>query len=120
MNRYLAQIKGIDNPVVEGLKGKDADAAPALFGTWLGAIIGVLLIAGAIWALFQLMTGALQWISSGGDPEKLAQAQGRLRDAGIGLIVLFSSWAIYLLILNWLGVGGGSSGGLNFDFPTLF
>lgn len=117
---FLAQ-QGISNPVVSGLQGKDQADAPGLFGTWLGSIIAIFMIAGAIWALIQMMRGALQWVASGGDQEKLQHAQGMIRDGVIGLVILFSIWALYLLILSWLGVGTLSpDGSFQFKFPTLF
>ncbi len=117
---YLAQ-KGISNPVVSGLQGKDQADAPGLFGNWLGSIIAMFLIAGAIWALIQMLRGGLQWVASGGDQEKLQHAQGMIRDAVIGMVVLFAIWALYLLILSWLGVGSTApDGSFQFKFPTLF
>lgn len=115
----MAAIPCIDNPVVQGLIGKCQDDAPRLFGNWIAAIISTLLIVGTIWTLFQLFLGGLQWISSSGNTDNLQRAQGRIREATIGLIILLSSWAIYVLFLNWLGVGTGSGNGIEFNFPTL-
>lgn len=113
-------IRCIDNPVVQGLIGKCGDQALLIFGNWISSIVSVLLITATVWTLFQMLMGGLRWISSGGNAERLESAQGRIRDAIIGLVILFASWALYLLILNWLGINNGSGETLQFKFPTLF
>lgn len=119
--RILLAQNGITNPVISGLQDKNQADAPGLFGSFFGAIVGVMLIAGAMWALMQLLRGGLEWVSSGGDQEKLQHAQGMLRDAIIGLVVLFAVWALFMLVAQWLGVGAqGADGGFQFKFPKLF
>lgn len=109
-------IPGINNPAVGGLKNADPDRAPALFGNFIGALVGVVLVVGTLWALAQFLIGALAWISSGGDKGRLEAAQERIRQAIIGLIVLAATWALYVVILRWLGIF--SDGG--FVLPSLF
>lgn len=87
----------------------------------IGRIIQVALsFLGAI-ALFLIMYAGFQWMTSGGDQEKLGNAKKMLRNAVIGLIIVLSSWAITTFILTKLfdtigGTGGSinSSGGRNF------
>jgi hypothetical protein len=44
--------------------------------------------------LFMVIFSALQWITSGGDKEKVAGARGRLTNAIIGLFILAFAWVI--------------------------
>ena len=67
------------------------------------AASAVLLIAGMASFVF-LVWGATEWILSGGDKTKTQEAQGRMTSAIVGLVIVASSWAIYNLILRFLGV----------------
>ena len=108
-------MKGIDNPAVPSLTGDPTK----LFGSLFGGIIGVLLVIGSLWALIQLLLGGIGWISSGGDKGKLEQAQHQLRNALIGLVILFASWALFLLVLQWLGMSPAGSTNFEIKLPTL-
>lgn len=112
-------IYQIVNPVITGIGDKTQKDAPAVFGKFFGSIVGVLLIAGSLWTLFQLLLGGLQWISSGGDKTALESAQKRITNALIGLLLLFASWAVYLVILQYFGIIG-PGGEIIFKLPTLF
>jgi len=53
---------------------------------------------------FMLITGAIQWISSGGDKQGLEGARGKLSNALIGLVILLSMFALMKLIETFFGV----------------
>lgn len=114
----LADITPIGNPVISGFAGKRQEDTPGIFGTFIGGLIGLFLIAASIWAFFQLLQAGLAWISSGGDKAALESAQKRFTNAVIGLFIVFASWAIFLVLMNFLGITTGE--GLNFVLPTLF
>ncbi len=63
---------------------------------WGVATFFVLIV---ITALFFLIWGGIQWITSGGDKAKIETARKRILYAIIGIIVAFSSY----LIINTLG-----------------
>ncbi len=114
----IFDIPPINNPVITGLVEKKPDEAPGVFGKFIGSIVGVLLLAGSIWAFFQLLLGGLQWISSSGDKAALEKAQKRITNALIGLLIVFAFWAVYLVILQYLGIIG-PGGEIKFILPTL-
>lgn len=116
----IYQISPITNPVISGLQGKNPDDAPALFAKFFASLIGIILALGTIWALVNLLQGGLEWISSGGDKSILEGAQKRITNAIIGLFVLFASWAIYLVILQVLGLSPTGGGGFQLKLPTLY
>jgi hypothetical protein len=45
-----------------------------------------------------LLTGGVDWIRSGGDKQALESARSKLLSALIGLVLLFSAWAVITLI----------------------
>ena len=68
------------------------------------AVIALLLIAGSLVFFFIFIMGAIQWIASGGDKQALEGARGRVTSALIGLVILFSTFAIIKLIEYFFGV----------------
>lgn len=64
----------------------------------------VILVAGLATFLY-LVYGGIQWIMSGGDKGKLEEAKAKITQAVIGLAVVASSWAVYLLIDYFFGIG---------------
>lgn len=112
-----ANITPICNPVVGGIGCKDPGQAPSLFASVLAGLIGIILVLGSLWALFQLLQGGLGWISSGGDKTALEGARDRIINALIGLFILFAAWAVFIIILRVLGLTSGP--GFELKFPTL-
>lgn len=77
------------------------------------AVTAILIVAGLIF-FFMLIIGGLQWILSGGDKAKTENARNRITSALIGLVIVFSAWAIAALITTVFGVNI-----LNFTIPTI-
>lgn len=114
----LYQVPPIQNPVVTGIAGKDPSQAPDLFGQLFSNVVGIILIIAAIWAFAQLIIGAIKWISSSGDKGKLEEAQKQITNALIGLFIVFAFWAVYIVVLQVLGISGPGPG-IQFRIPTL-
>ena len=96
------------------------DNPTGLFGKVFGAIIAFFLFAAALWAFIQLIMGGIGWISSGGDKGKLEEARHRIQNAVIGILVVFAVWAIYSVVLGFLGINAGGEGEIIFNLPSLF
>jgi hypothetical protein len=64
----------------------------------------VLLVAGLATFMY-LVYGGVQWIMSGGDKGKLEEARAKLTNGIIGLAIVASAWAIYLLLDYFFGIG---------------
>lgn len=73
-------------------------------GQFISNLITLFLIVGAIVAFFLLLIGGIQWMTAAGDKAGVEAARGRILSALIGLLVLFSAWAIILLIEKFLGI----------------
>ncbi len=81
------------------------------FGTVLSNIVKILFIAGGIIALFMIIIGAIQWITSGGDKESVGKARGRITEGLIGLVVLGLAFVIVRVVGNLVNVNimGGAT-----------
>lgn len=79
-----------------------------------GAIRLVLILASLVF-FFMLVWGGIQWMLSGGDKNAAEAARSKITNALIGLVIVFSAWAIMALIKNLFGVDimGG------FDIPSF-
>lgn len=86
----------ITNPVLgdtlQGLTGEQ------FLQKLIPSIVGLIITVGVVVFFFMLLFGAIQWISSGGDKQAVESARGRISNALIGLVVLFSTFAIVKLI----------------------
>lgn len=87
------------------------------FGQLISALVGVMLIISALLAFFFLILGGIQWITSGGDKAGMETARNKITHAIVGLIIVGASWAIMVLVQNFLGV---SIIGGNLSFPTPY
>lgn len=81
-------------------------------GLFISNVLEVLMILAAIASLLYLFWGGLEWIISGGDKSGTEKAKSKITDAVIGLIVVFSAWAIFQILQTFLGfnITGGTSG----------
>ena len=71
------------------------------WGIW-----GLFVMAGLIVA-YNIIQGALGWVQSSGDKEKVDKARQRITSAMIGLIILFATLALIALVEQVFGVGLG-------------
>ena len=74
------------------------------FQKFLPNLLTLGLIIGAVFFFFILIVGAIQWISSGGDKNALEEAKHKITNAIVGMIILFSVFAILKLIENFFGI----------------
>lgn len=109
----------IQNPVIKGLIGKTEDQAGGILGNFFSSLVGLLLVGATIWAFLQLLLGGFSWITAGGDKGKLETAQQKILQAIVGLGIVFASWAIYLVILRFLGFTDSTTGGFTLPLPKL-
>lgn len=67
---------------------------------------GLILIIGGLAFLFYLLMGGFSWITAGGDKAKVEKARDMITQGIIGLAVLASVFALYGLVLRFLGIRG--------------
>ncbi len=68
-----------------------------------GAISLVILVTIIVF-FFILVMGGLKWITGGGDEKKIASARAQITNGLIGLVIIFSVWAIIRLIGTIFGI----------------
>lgn len=77
----------------------------AFFGRLIPALIAALLVIGAVVFIFMLLMGGIGWITAGGDKSKIEEARERLTNAMVGILVLFSFFAILNIVECFFGIG---------------
>ena len=110
-NKFLAGYVDPDtitNPVLgprlQGLIGDFGDSPVAFFQIFLPKLLTLGLIIGVLFFFFIMIMGAIQWISSGGDKNALEEAKHKITNAIVGIVILFSVFAILKLIENFFGI----------------
>lgn len=83
-------------------------------GTLIGNALGIAMVFGMIIVLGYIIWGAFEWITSGGDKEKLTSARERIVHALIGLFILAVAFVIARVAGEIVGIDI-----LNIKFPTL-
>ena len=77
------------------------------FTTMVTSLLQIALVVSVILVLFQLISAGINWITSGGDKAKTDSARGKIVAAIIGLILVIASWAVFLFILQMIGLEAG-------------
>lgn len=80
------------------------------FGLFLSRILGNAIILAVVLTLAYLIWGAIDWVTSSGDQEKLKGAKNKITHAIIGLGLAATTWLIWRITIYFLGVdiSGGS------------
>ncbi len=116
-----SDVFGKITPPVSGLGGGTNPGQD--LSTLLGRGINLMIIIIGVVALIYMLWGALSWVTSGGDKEKLQKAQSRIRSAVIGIImaivVLVIFNAIFSLAFPNSGIITPSDGGFKFSIPSF-
>jgi hypothetical protein len=68
----------------------------------IGTIVQVLLGLLGIIFISLLVFGGILWMTAGGEEAKVEKAQGIIRNAALGLIVVISAYAISYFVINAL------------------
>lgn len=87
------------------------------FGPWAGVTepgitlanilsmaIGAMTIGAGIWFLFQVIIAGYNYLSAGGDRERLVNAGRKLTNAIIGLLIVVAAYAFLAIMGTLLGV----------------
>ena len=108
----------ISPPVnIPGSTGNDAVAPVSNLFT---VIIRLVITVAALLTLGYLLWGAIDWITSGGDKEKVIHAQHKITYALIGIIFIILSFSIFGIVAgNILGVITLTGTGFVFKIPQM-
>jgi hypothetical protein len=79
----------------------------------------VFVVAGFILAV-QLIWGGLDWVTSGGEEQKIAAAQAKIVNSIIGIIIMIAALVIWVFIASTvLGTIKFENGGIRFTLPSI-
>lgn len=67
-------------------------------GDFVSAIVRFLMVVGGVFSLWQFLSGGFQFISSGGDKGKIAEAQQKINMSILGLVTMTASFLIIAVI----------------------
>lgn len=105
--KYLAQIF---NPAIK----EDVGNVKFFPGTWgatsyviqkfLVNFIKLSFVIASVVFLFMLVWGGIEYISAGGDKERLGNSTKRITNALIGIVILLGSYAIFKLVNLIFGI----------------
>ena len=81
-----------------GTGAPSTTVAELTIGAIVSTAIKILVVVAAVLFFFWLVLGGIKWITSGGDKNKTEEARQQITSALVGLVVVFSAWAIAQLI----------------------
>lgn len=88
--------------------------ANVTIGALISGLITLVLIVAAVVFFFMLIIGGLRWILSGGDKAGTEAARSQITAALVGLVIVFTAFAVVNLIESLFGISI-----LNFTLPNL-
>lgn len=91
----------ITNPALGNL---NKQTGASFFQKFVPRFLTLGLLVGTLIFFFILIMGAIQWISSGGDKQALEGAKSKVTNAFIGIVILFSIFAILKLVESFFGI----------------
>lgn len=111
-----AQI-GLPRQQPSGTGAKVSGNAGPDLSTLITNTINLFFVIGGIGFTIMILWGAVNWILSGGDKEKIAGARKRITTAIIGLVLLSSAFVVTLVVGQITGIDALKNG--NFGFKGL-
>jgi|CXWL01.1.fsa_nt_gi hypothetical protein len=91
-------IDTVGNPAV------DINSDALSFGEIITQVLPWLFGAAGIVLAFNIVSSGLKMMTSGGDPKALQSAQSKLSTSAIGILILFTSFWITQLIMQFFGL----------------
>lgn len=94
--------------------------APPDPGVFIGGGIRIFLVVAGILLLIYLLWGAMDWITSGGEKEKLEKARNKITHAILGILVAIFALALFQVIAgDILNIIEITPNGWKFNLPKL-
>jgi hypothetical protein len=86
----------ITNPVIPKALGTDADKAKSgeIFSSYFVTVWRALITIGVLAVLFNLVNGALEWITAGGEQSKVEHARQKMTNAVVGMVILSGTFVL--------------------------
>ena len=84
--------------------GDFASIQDLTIGGIVTGLVRLILVVASLVFFFILVIGGIRWIASGGDKAQTEAARNQITAALVGLVIVFSAWAILQLIKVFFGV----------------
>lgn len=97
-------VDPIENPVLNPLEGSFAEVEKNPLGFFFVRLWQTIVIVGAIAMILFIIWGAMDWLMSEGDKEKITKARNKITHALIGLGLLVLSYAIVVFLKSVFGL----------------
>jgi len=78
-------------------------------GQAIASVMNLVFFFALILVLIYLVWGGIQWITSGGDKAGTEAARGKITGAIVGIIIVAVSFAIYQLLVTFVGATAGET-----------
>ncbi|KKQ24914.1 MAG: seg [Microgenomates group bacterium GW2011_GWC1_37_12b] len=98
MQLFTAVLAQINNPSLSNTLTNGTVDGVAFMQRLLVAFIGTLLVVAGVFFVFMILWGGIKWIIAGGDKGLVESARKILTSALIGIIVVFSIYAIVKIV----------------------
>lgn len=117
MNQLLAQanLGTITGP---GPWGTNPDQAPANIESIASTLFGFLTIVAGLAFMLYFVLGGINWITAGGDKQKVENAKNQMTNAGIGLVIVVAAYAIVGIASTVLGIDFLNPAAIINSFPS--
>ena len=73
-------------------------------GTFVSNSFNGILLVAALATFLYMVWGGVEWITSGGEKGKIEEARGRITSGIVGLAIVASAWAVFLLVTYFFGI----------------
>lgn len=91
-----------------GKLGLETDTAGStaveVFSQFISSAIGIMTIVAIIWFVFIFITGAIAWMSAGGDKNALEAAKKKITTGIIGFVVVIAAIFVVSLVGQLIGI----------------
>lgn len=71
---------------------------------YFSSVLSGIMVVGALIVFFYLIWGGIEWITAGGDQSKIQKARDKITQSIIGLIVLSSTVALFMVVQDFVGI----------------
>ena len=92
----------ISNPALS--KTLQEKSGLKFFRELIPRMVGLAILVGVLIFFFIMITGAIQWITSGGDKAAIEGARGKITNAIVGVVILLSLFALLKVIQDFFGI----------------
>lgn len=106
MSLFLnATVIDLAGKAAEGnLPGADVRDPERGFGNLIGTLFSGIMTTAAMLTFLYLLWGAVEWITSAGEKNKIESARNKMTQAIVGLIILAATTALFMLLQQFLDI----------------